>query len=50
MRGSSIEPAGDSRSSGWGSRSPLRVRRRKMGMKGWGSWRKSGAAEKRQGT
>ena len=50
MRGSSIEPAGDSHSSGWGSRSPLQVRRRKMGMKGRGSWRRSGAEEKRRGT
>lgn len=49
-RVSNTEPAGDSRGSEWGSRTPPKVRRSRTGMRGQGRWRRSGAAGRRRGT
>lgn len=48
--GRSIEPAVYSRGSEWGSRTLLQVRRRRIGMRGPGRWRRSGAVGRRPGT
>lgn len=49
-KGRSTELAGDSRDSEWGIRTLAQARRRRMGMRGRGRWRRSGAVGRRRGT